>query len=213
MTRTAGLLAALALLLPAAGCGSDGATGPEVKVLAADSTGVTPGATYAWKNVSSEMAAARDPRIDTPELQKRMRAALDKALGDKGYSRASNPAEAQLEVAYRIGVMQGMDPGRTVAGHAGGAGFGGPGGVNCSPGGCDSPGWVWGAYGAPAATLAPTTYTEGSLMFDVYDRPTGRLVWQALYSARVYGKEDGTQEALDRVARQLLEDLPGTDGP
>jgi hypothetical protein len=196
-----------------AGCAAGTQIAPEVKVLAADSTGVTPGAAYAWKNVSDEMEAARDPRIDTPEHQKRMRAALDKALTEKGYTHASTTAEAQLEIAYRIGVMQGLVPGQTVSRVTGSAGFGGPGGVNCSPGGCDAPGWAWGAYGAPTVTLADATYTSGSLMVDVYDRPTGRLVWQAMYTAPVFGKEDGTQEALDRVAERILKDLPGNSLP
>lgn len=55
---------------------------------------------------------------------------------------------------------------------------------------------------------APLTATQGTLVLDLIERESGRLVWRATSEKQITGK-DVSQEKLTALLRQMTKSLPG----
>ena len=158
-----------------------------------------PGPTYAWVPMPARLSAEFDQRAQDPKLRGRLQAALDKALQAKGYVRASSMAEADLAVAYRVGVRdtqesivhEGMDSAGASA-------------IRCSGGDCSQivlPG------DQGMATIETQDLIQGGLMVEVLKPNEIRVLWRALFKGEIQAKDRGKVN-LDAIAKKTLAQLP-----
>ena len=158
-----------------------------------------PGARYAWVEMPATQAVEFDARVQDPALRQRLQAALDKALQAKGYVRASSMAEADLAVAYRVGVRdtqesivhEGMDSAGASA-------------IRCSGGDCSQivlPG------DQGMATIETQDLIQGGLMVEVLKPNEIRVLWRALFKGEIQAKDRGKVD-LDAIAKKTLAQLP-----
>ncbi|MBO9709531.1 MAG: DUF4136 domain-containing protein [Caulobacter sp.] len=190
---------AIAACLSMTGCESPGG---KVSVLQG-SAPIAPGSTYAWAPVKNP--GSGDPRVDNDIVRERIRIAVDTNLAAKGYRQVSDPRQAQLVVAYHIGLQNRTDYSATSMGAPGG-------GVACGPRGCIG-GYGWGMYGAPMdVDVRSINYTEGALMLDLVDAASGKLAWRATSQKRVDAK-DTAQDAINAVVADMTKTLPVVASP
>src|SRR5262245_33395687 len=151
--------AALSCVLTLGAC----ETPAKVTVLQSATTSITPGATYAWAPVAAQGTQRGDPRIDNDIIRDRIRSAINANLGAKGYQLVSDPASAQLVVAYYVGLQPKTDYR-----------------VDSYGGGFYGYGYGWGMYGAPSnIDVRAINYVDGTLILDLKDRASGQLAWRA----------------------------------
>lgn len=145
--------------------------------------------TFRW--VETPPVGVGDPRVDDTVLQARVQLAVNRELEAKGLRRVEG-ADSDILVNYFVTVEEKMT-GENVNDKYG-----------YSPGGSWTQGarqgWAWG-LGADAAPSVPTTYyEEGSVIIDLIDPATRRLIWRG--SARTVVDLDSD----DEVRRQRLND-------
>lgn len=159
--------------------------------------------TWAWLERGS--ATARDPRVDTPLVEARIRASVSEVLEAKGY--AQDPAAPDFFVTYHLAVADrvavrevddyaGYGPGwdRRIGAHRGSAAAG------------------TGAY------AVVEEYQEGSLTLDVSlperagpgQEPAMRLVWRGSADARLETDPDPDRSAerVREAVTRILERFP-----
>jgi Domain of unknown function (DUF4136) len=180
--------AALGALLLLSGC----ETG-KVTVLA-EQAGAQIGRTYAWHPAAGLRQGS--PQVDNDIIRGRIEGAIDRTLAAKGYTRVASPAEADLLVAYHVGVREKTDV--RVDQTA-------PMGMACGHYRCG--GWGWGYYGAPTTSVSTYTYHEGNLMIDFTDSHSDKLVWRAVNQGQVSSKTS-EQQNIDKIVTKTLEALP-----
>jgi hypothetical protein len=185
LTTTFLLCCALALT----GGGAQAGPAGKVAVITASPAAVTPGSTYAWAPFNT----ALDPRVANDIMQARMRAAVDASLAAKGFVRVDHPAMADLVVSYRMGVQDQVQARTTPAYPQ----------TFCGFRGCVT---AYTRYGAPAVEI--DRFMEGTLVVDLVDTDSGRLVWRAASKKRVTQK-DASQARLNAVVADMTRTLPG----
>jgi hypothetical protein len=158
--------------------------------------GVVPhGATYAWAPVSAEMLSGADPRVANAAFRQKVEHAVDQALAAKGFKKAPGVAQAQLLVAYHVGLKpkSATKPNRMALPQAA-----------CASPGCNS---SWGAYGPPQVEMRTFDYTQGTLVLDLMDGKSGQLAWRATTQKPVVNKEP-SQARLNQIANEMTAKLP-----
>ncbi|MFC3816761.1 DUF4136 domain-containing protein [Lysobacter sp. GCM10012299] len=161
-----------------------------------------PGTRYAWVAMPPQQAAEFDKRVQDPKLRQRVQAALDKALQAKGYRRIEDVRQADIAVAYRVGVRDTeettvRDTGLASANETA---------VQCKAGGCSQI-VTKGDNGVPAVKLDTKMMVEGGLLVEVLQPADIRVLWRALYRGSVRARK-GASVNLDTVATQTLAQLP-----
>lgn len=168
-------------------------TAPDVSILQSATASITPGATYAWAPIA-QSGGKGDPRIDNDIIRERIRSAINTNLGAKGFQLVSDPAAAQLLVAYYIGIQPGTD-------------------YRVNTYGPSYYGYGWGMYGAPTdVDVRAVNYVEGTLILDLKDRSSGQLAWRATSTKRI-NEGDGAQARIDALVANMVKALPGTTSP
>jgi hypothetical protein len=169
-------------------------TPAKVSVLQAANASITPGATYAWAPTAQGGTGQGDPRIDNEIIRERIRTAINTNLGAKGYQLVSDPASAQLLVAYYVGIQPGTD-------------------YLVDSYGPSVYGYGWGYYGAPSnIDVRAINYVDGTLILDLKDRASGQLAWRATSQKRI-NEGDGAQDKLNRLVADMVVSLPGVAPP
>lgn len=161
-----------------------------------------PGATYAWVPMPPRLPAESDPRVQDPQLRARLQASLDRALRAKGYQRIDNLRQADIAVAYRVGVRDTQqtsvrETGLQTASESA---------VECRSDGCSQI-VVEGTNGAPTIKVDSVDLVEGGLMIEVIQPSDLRVLWRALYRGSVRAKDAGSVN-LDAIATRTLDELP-----
>jgi hypothetical protein len=145
-------------------------------------------ATWAWRPVEAAAAPARDSRPvvsrDEPTqgakpvpdteasneiLRGQIRAAITKALAEKGFKEVTDPQAAAFLVDYHIAVKD-----RSAAVPVGYPG--GYPGVVCGPYGCVQS-WGW---GPPAYGYQNINFRTGTMVFDFLQAPTKKVAFRAI---------------------------------
>ncbi|MET0808189.1 MAG: DUF4136 domain-containing protein [Pseudoxanthomonas sp.] len=160
-----------------------------------------PGNRYAWVEMPPQVAVEFDKRAQDPQLRQRLQAALDKVLKAKGYSRIDDVRQADIVMAYRVGVRDAQQA--TV--RESGSQLQRETAMECGPGGCSQI-VTRGANGVPTIAVHTENITEGGLLVEVLQPGEIRVLWRALYRGSVRAK-DGPVD-LDTVAAQTLAQLP-----
>ncbi|HEX6590446.1 MAG TPA: DUF4136 domain-containing protein [Moraxellaceae bacterium] len=187
------LLLPLTLLLAA--CGAQ-------VVVEQDPAAHLPGpGTYAWGSASDHMPGEDNPRINNDIIAGMVQTALDTGLAKRGYKPAEKGQAAWL-VHYHAGlekqtqlVTEPMYPAAPR--------------VVCGPYACGG-GYGWGYYGPPEAVTRTVTFHEGTLILDIHDATTNKLVWRGTVSDDVNVNKPVNPARLQQAIDKLLQKLPAT---
>jgi uncharacterized protein DUF4136 len=151
--------------------------------------------TYAWL----PMKEGADPRIYNPIIQSRVQLAVDRELLARGYQKVEEGQKADFKVGWHAAVDEKVDVDL----------------VNTFYGYAWDP-WYDPFYGPVAyggAGLAQPVvreYREGTLILDVVDGDSNKLVWRGTAEAELSENMDAkkSQKLINKAADELLEDFP-----
>lgn len=159
----------------------------KVSVVQQSSAALARGSSFAWAPIAGRGMGSSDAALNNEIIAGRLRSAIETSLIARGYRKVESPAQANLVVSYRV-VLQDKK--------------------NLSVQG-------WGGRCAPRfGCLAPTSYdvternyTQGTLVLDLRERGSGRLVWRAATDKKVKS-EDASQEKLNKELMAMTKSLP-----
>jgi hypothetical protein len=175
--RTCLLAAALA-----AGVASAAPALARVSVVQTPSPALAAGSSYAWAPVWGVALGVPAPAIVNEITAQQLQAATDSALSAKGYRRVEDPTQADLIVVYRVMMGQRVDAN-----------------LDGRP-----------APFAPALAdynLRTSQKTQGTLVLDLMERRTGRLVYRATSEKDVSSK-DAEPQRLNSALKDMTRFLP-----
>jgi hypothetical protein len=153
--------------------------------------------TYAW--MPGPQKKTGDLRIDNPLLDARVRQAVDRQLEANGYVKQP-PERSDFLIGYQAAVEKKLDV-YTVDHY-----YGYP------------PGWgSTRGYGAWGGTIPEThvyEYDEGSLILDIVNPQTRKLIWRGSAQAEVNrsASPEKRQERIEEAVRRMLERFPPQPG-
>jgi hypothetical protein len=162
--KAAGVLAALVWLAGCTGIPVDTDYDPDYKLSLTSS--------YAWMEAAPR-AAERDPVVENDLLARRVQRAVDAELAAQGLQRVDADQNPELLVTYHAGETEKMDIDTTDRF------YGYYGYYPCWH--C----WGPGPYGPWGGDVWVRYYTEGSLVIDVVDAKTRKLVWRGATDRRI----------------------------
>ncbi|WP_283419964.1 DUF4136 domain-containing protein [Sphingopyxis sp. Geo48] len=158
----------------------------KVEVIQSSSPALAKGATFAWAPMRAFGTGVPDPAITNEIAVDRLRTTTEAMLETRGYRLTEDPAEADLLVAYTV-IMQPETGGKLKAD-----------GADCGLPFCPTAGDY---------RLDASQHTQGTLVLDLIERETGRLVWRATSKKRVTGK-DVSEAKLTVLLRDMTKALP-----
>jgi hypothetical protein len=132
-----------------------------------------------YKTYSWEKVATKDPLyVD------RIKSAVDQALTAKGLSQVPSGGDLSLVAIEATKNQQTLNTFYN--------GFGG--------------GWRWGGFGNSTTTV--DNYKVGTLVLDLFDTQTKKLVWRGAASDALSNKSDKNIKKLDKEVQKMLKDFP-----
>ena len=161
--------------------------------------------TYAWITNQPFFASnAASPEVVNPLNEQRIRAAVEQTLQHKGYRKISID-QADFVVAFTLGARERVrvqqyynDIGYRYYGyHQGFSRF--------SRFGRFGPG-----YGGFAPSVSVRTFTEGTLVVDVFENTEKQAIWHGSATKRLSG-DGATIELIDEAVTALLAEFPDRD--
>lgn len=200
--RTLGVALACCVALLSAPAMAQSRAVPAATVEVSKAATALPGPSYAWVPMPGRLEAEFDRRVQDPKLRTQLQAALDRTLQAKGYRRTDDLRQADIAVAYRVGVRdvqqaQVRESGLASAREAA---------VECRSDGCSQI-VTQGTNGVPTIRVDTIDTVEGGLMVEVLQPADIRVLWRALYRGSVRAKDTRPVD-LDAIAKRTLADLP-----
>jgi len=166
--------------------------------------------TYAWITDQSLIARSdATSELGYPLNEQRTRAAVERELARKGYRKVSG-TEADFVVSFTVGsrvrVQQYYnDYGYSYRGYH--HGFTGYGYSRFGYAGYGYPGY--GHYGSTASVY---TFTEGSLVVDIFDNRSKEAIWHGSASKRLSRKDkDNATQLINQAIASLLIEFPDSN--
>ncbi|HET7921205.1 MAG TPA: DUF4136 domain-containing protein [Gammaproteobacteria bacterium] len=144
---------------------------------------------FAW--VSPPPGPVRDPILDSQILEGRVRDAVTAALGARGYERVAPEAQPDFIVTYHTSSKQELES----SGASFSLGF-----VDAFPTG-------FGSVVVPIGGGNLESREQGTLMLDILDGHSKRLVWRGWTSGRV-NQDNYSQAAITRAVHEILARFP-----
>jgi hypothetical protein len=193
-TRLAHLLPLLLAALLLGGCG------PRLLVAQAPDAGLPGPATYAWGTGSDRIPGDRDPRVNNDIVAGMVQHAVDQALAGRGYRAVARERAAWL-VHYHAGLERKSETvteplHRTPVPR-----------VVCDRQHCSQI-YDWGFYGPPEYVTHTLTFHQGTLIIDIHDAASGRLVWRGQLSDDIDVNKAVDPQELDAAVAKLMRRLP-----
>lgn len=181
-----------------------GGCGPHILVEQDSTAGLPGNSHYAWGKATDSIPGENDTRINNDIITGKIKRAIDTGLARRGY-KESSAEQADWLVHYHVGlqkqtqqVREPVFPPRT---H-----------VVCGPRrGCDTV-YSWGYYGPPDTVTRTITYNEGTLLVDIHDARSNKLVWRGSLSNDVNLGKPLNEESLQKAIDELLLKLPAAPG-
>jgi hypothetical protein len=133
-----------------------------------------------YKTYSWQKVATKDPLWSD-----RIKSAVDAALTKKGWTQVPSGGDVSLVAIEATKNQQTLNTFYN--------GFGG--------------GWRWGGLGGEATTTTDT-YKVGTLVLDMFDTQTKKLVWRGSASDALSDKSDKNIKNLDKEVQKMLKDFP-----
>ena len=144
------------------------------------------GSTFAWAPVRGLAYGVPNPMVANEIAAANLKIAMEQTLAARGYRQVASLAQADLLVAYTVVMLPKSET--RINGYGGGCGI-----RFCR---------------VPASYSVDTThYTDGTLVLDLVEARTGRLVWRATSEKRVAAK-DVTPEKLGALLGKMTKSLP-----
>jgi hypothetical protein len=124
-------------------------------------------------------------KVDTPDplWNDRVKEAVDKQLTAKGWTQVATDGDVSI---VAVGTTHEKPTLRTFY-----DGF---------------DGWMWGGFGD--ATTYVENYTVGTLVIDMFDSRTKKLIWRGSVSDAVAGKPDKDEKKLEKDVAKMFEHFP-----
>ena len=122
--------------------------------------------------------------------EKRVMDAVDAKLTSLGWTKAADPASADVEVILHGATDQKQDLQTFYTGYAGGYGWGG-----------------WG-MGMGTATTTSVTYTVGTLLLDMFTRDNHALIFRGSAADELSSKTEKNQKKLAKALNKMFYDFP-----
>ena len=147
------------------------------------------GAFKTWSWVPLERSAQIDPRLDDPEIKEMIGDAVDKAMFERGYQRVEMGTSPDLVMTVHI-TLNDIDH-QYIQEHYNGSYY---------------PEYMTQINGENLAD----SWTEGAVLFMLFDAKTRQAVWGAGAQAEVFPdlSPDVRRQRIQKVARLLMESLP-----
>ncbi len=143
-----------------------------------------------WNWLTGPQAATVDPRLPTGLVEERIRTSLVRHLAARGFQRS-----ASVKPDFRVGFHAAVEDKVSVQTVNRAAGYG--------------PGWGAGR-GIVRSDTYVREYAQGTLILDIVDSSTDRLVWRGSAQAEVYSYSTPEQREarIDDAVAQILERFP-----
>lgn len=123
-------------------------------------------------------------QTSNPLWQQRIQDAVDKDLQSKGWQRSEGSGDIALTA---VGSARDQQEYRTFYNGLGG--------------------WRWGGFGSEATTTVED-YKVGTLVLDMYDTQSKRLVWRGTASDSLSDKPEKNEKKLEKSVDKLFEHFP-----
>ncbi len=134
--------------------------------------------TYSWENVHTS----------NPLWVDRIKAAVDSALAAKGWTQVESGANVSIMAMEMTRSHQTLN---TYCDNFGG-------------------GWLWGGFGEGFgdSTTTESTYKVGTLVVDLFDSSTKKLIWRGSASDTLSDKSDKNIKNLDKGVEKMFDHFP-----
>jgi Domain of unknown function (DUF4136) len=70
------------------------------------------------------------------------------------------------------------------------------------------PGWGWGGFGSETATTTVDNYRVGTLVVDIYDGQTHKLLWRGVASDTLASKPEKNEKKLEKDVSKMFDKFP-----
>lgn len=163
-----------------------------------------PGAgTYAWGMATDHIAGEQNPRVNNDIIAEKVQHAIVTGLDRRGYQQVEK-SEAAWLVHYHAGQEKQTQTITEIPHPVAPR-------VVCGAYRCSTV-YDWGFYGPPEAITRTITLHEGTLLLDIHDAKTSKLVWRGTLSREVNVNKPLDQSTLQKAINKLLENLPAASG-
>lgn len=124
-------------------------------------------------------------QTSNPLWVSRIKDAVDKELGEKGWQKVESGGDVVL---MAVGATQNQQEYQTFYNGLGG-------------------GWFWGGFGEEATTTTQT-YRVGTLVVDMYQGNSKKLIWRGTSSNTLSNKTEHNEKDLDKAVEKMFKKFP-----
>lgn len=125
-------------------------------------------------------------KVEDPLWEDRVTRALDAQLVAKGWNKVAGGGDASVAAYGSTHTKKTLETWYT--------GFGG--------------GWRWRGFGSGLATTMVEDTPVGTLMVDIFDTPTLKLIWRGIASDTLSGKPEKDEKKLEKVVAEMFKKFP-----
>lgn len=156
---------------------------------------------YAWDTSAphDKLAGEDNPRVNNDIVTSIVEQAINTGMHKRGYTQATNQ-RANWLIHYHIGLQHKQETIREPMFR--------PSLMSCYPNRRCYNDYYWGWYGPPEFYSRTYDYTEGSIMVDIHDATTRKLVWRGMVSDEVNPNRSIDREALQKSIDKMFLQLP-----
>ena len=127
---------------------------------------------------------------------RQVKSAVDAELAAKGLTKSESET-ADLYIGYQAGVGQEKEYTSFDSGWGYGPGWYGG-------------GWYGGGGGMGTSTTTVSTFTEGTLVVDMFDVSSKKLLWRGIATATVSDKPEKNAKKIQKAAEKMFKNFPPT---
>jgi hypothetical protein len=124
--------------------------------------------------------------VEDPLWEDRVTRAVDSQLSAKGWTKVEGDGDAAVAVYGSTRTQKTLQTWYD--------GFGG--------------GWFWHGFGDGLATTTVQETPVGTLMVDIFDSPTKKLIWRGVASDTLSGKPDKDEKKMDKAVTEMFKNFP-----
>lgn len=186
-----------------------GACAPTMVVEQAPDSGLPGNGLYVWDQAQDRIPGDDNPRVNNDIFAATVQQAVDQALRKRGY-RPGAGTEADWRLHYHASIQSQTQQVTDTRYPPMGTVMAAP--VACGPYGCRGL-YGWGYYGPPETVSRSVTFHEGSLIIDIHNAKTNKLVWRGSLARDVDVNQPINPVKLQQLLDRLLRQLPAAASP